>query len=79
MNEYPSCWKCRHFGISWDERFPYECRVMSFKSKTLPCLDVLRIDGRPCQSYAKKLKSVTSQMINATSGIVKGSNMDDLI
>lgn len=50
----PNCWRCQHFAISWDRAFPYQCRAMGFKSAITPALEVLRSDGRPCQSFALK-------------------------
>ena len=79
MSENPSCWKCQHFGISWDARFPYECKSMAFKSKMLPCSNVLKIDGRPCQSFQRKLANESATTAGSNSGIIKGSIADDLI
>ena len=54
----PNCWDCKHFAISWDPRFPYSCKLMGFKSKITPCLDVVRLDGLVCMGYEqKKFKS----------------------
>ena len=50
----PDCWKCRHFATSWDPKLPYLCRLMGFKSKSLPGLEVLRADGKACQGYVPK-------------------------
>ena len=30
---------------------PYGCRAMGFKSRRLPALEVLDIDGSPCVSF----------------------------
>ncbi len=51
----PYCWSCKHFGITWDPRFPYTCKLMGFKSKITPCLEVVRIDGINCLGYEEKL------------------------
>ena len=50
----PNCWQCRYFGLSWQPAMPYLCRVMGFKSKVLPCIEVLRADGQHCQGFAPK-------------------------
>ena len=42
----PNCWQCRHFSVSWDPNLPYACRLMGFKSRITPALEVLRADGR---------------------------------
>jgi hypothetical protein len=42
---------------------PYACRLLGFKSKALPAIEVLRIDGRVCQGYtAKPLKDATKKL-----------------
>jgi len=50
----PDCWSCQHFAISWDPRMPYSCRAMGFKSKMLPCLEVIGADGRACLGFVRK-------------------------
>ena len=35
---------------------PYSCRAMGFKSKMLPCLEVIGADGRPCMGF-REVKS----------------------
>ena len=49
-----TCWNCRHFKISWDKNFPYECARLGFKSRVLPSIEVLRSDGRDCLAFAQK-------------------------
>jgi hypothetical protein len=50
----PNCFQCRHFAVSWDPSFPYMCRLMGFKSRALPAIEVLRVDGVVCQGFAVK-------------------------
>jgi hypothetical protein len=50
----PDCWQCRHFGLTYEPRQPYLCRLMGFKSPQLPCRDVLQIDGRHCRGFEAK-------------------------
>jgi hypothetical protein len=54
------CWECRHFGSSHDARLPYLCRVLGIKTRVLPSLEVLRVDGRACQGFTPKLTLVSS-------------------
>jgi len=49
-----NCWQCRYFAISWDHARPYSCKAMGFKSKVLPSLEVMRIDGQACRGFASK-------------------------
>lgn len=76
MNDIPNCWKCRFFRISWDARFPYECEAMKFKSQSLPCAQVMSIDGRECQWFRYKVETdpITDPK-DKTSGI-KGNKID---
>lgn len=76
MTDTPNCWKCRFFKISWDPRFPYECEAMNFKSQTLPCIQVMSIDGRHCQWFRLKSDSAkASEVTNLRNGI-KGNKID---
>ena len=50
----PNCWQCRHFQITHHKSFPYACAVMGFKSRQLPCLEVLRADGETCKRFELK-------------------------
>ncbi len=50
----PNCWQCRHFAISWDPKLPYACRLMGFKSRITPALEVLRADGQRCRGFLQK-------------------------
>ena len=43
-----NCYGCTHFAITWARHFPYACKKMEFRSKRLPCDDVLEADGQPC-------------------------------
>jgi hypothetical protein len=53
-SQAPNCWQCRYFAISWDVARPYSCKLMGFKSKAIPSLEVLRADGQFCQGFALK-------------------------
>jgi hypothetical protein len=60
--EAPNCWRCRFFAVSWDPKCPYACQLMGFKSKILPCLEVIRADGLPCMGYQAKPAPKTQSM-----------------
>tara|TARA_Y200000002_G_C22632597_1_gene643171 strand:+ start:637 stop:846 length:210 start_codon:yes stop_codon:yes gene_type:complete len=49
-----NCWNCEYFGITHDKHFPYKCLAMNFKSKLLPCLEVVKIEGDQCLSFSIK-------------------------
>ncbi len=50
----PNCWQCRHFAVSWDPSLPYACRLMGFKSRIMPAIEVLRADGSRCRGFLPK-------------------------
>jgi len=50
----PNCWRCKYFQITHHKPFPYGCTVIGFKSRQLPCLEVLRVDGHACKRFAPK-------------------------
>ena len=50
----PNCFQCRHLAVSWDPQLPYACRLMGFKSKHLPAIEVLRADGLFCAGFSAK-------------------------
>ena len=51
----PNCWDCRFLAITWDVRTPYGCKLMGFRSKVIPSLEVLRTDGRFCGGFSPKV------------------------
>lgn len=50
----PNCWRCAHFTVTHLPATPYGCRAMGFRSRVLPHLEVIRVDGLPCQSFCAK-------------------------
>ncbi|MBA4368737.1 MAG: uracil-DNA glycosylase [Desulfobacterium sp.] len=48
------CYKCKHYYITWDKKFPYGCRSMAFKSKILPSITVYKNSGIQCQLFQQK-------------------------
>ncbi len=67
QDRVPNCWQCRHFAISWDPKLPYTCRLMGFKSRITPALEVLRADGTRCRGFASKLETPGASADNTTS------------
>ena len=41
-------------AITWDVRMPYGCKLMGFRSKVVPSLEVLRTDGRFFGAFSPK-------------------------
>ncbi len=64
MTSGPNCFNCQHFAISWQPSMPYACKLLGFKSKALPAIEVLRIDGRVCQGFTPKPIAGSAQKIS---------------
>jgi hypothetical protein len=41
-------------AITWDVRTPYSCKLMGFRSRVIPSVEVLRNDGRFCSGFTAK-------------------------
>ncbi len=50
----PNCNRCEHYYITWDQKFPYGCRAMGFKSKEMPSIAVLNNSGMDCLQFKEK-------------------------
>ena len=57
----PNCFKCQYFAISWQPSAPYACRLLGFKSKVLPAIQVMRVDGRRCLGFVAKTLPVPAK------------------
>jgi hypothetical protein len=60
----PNCWECRYLAITWDVRMPYGCKLMGFRSKVVPSLEVLRTDGRFCGGFSPKPAKPQAQKVS---------------
>lgn len=56
-----NCFQCRFFAVSWNPRLPYMCELMGFKSRVLPAIEVLRVDGIACQGFMPKVQTGQAQ------------------
>jgi hypothetical protein len=54
MNERINCFKCQFLQITWQPQFPYACKIMGFKSKMIPSMEVFRNSGIACQTFTAK-------------------------
>ena len=54
------CYSCRHFFVTWQERYPYGCKAFNMKSKTLPCLKVFQESRKNCLYYQTKIIAITN-------------------
>lgn len=51
-----NCFQCAHFQITHDKRRPYGCNSMGFKSKVLPSIEVISVQGHSCLAFKAKAK-----------------------
>jgi hypothetical protein len=68
----PNCWQCRHFSVSWDPKLPYACRLMGFKSRITPALEVLRVDGTRCRGFMPKSAATDATVTDTPSPSAPG-------
>jgi hypothetical protein len=75
----PNCWDCRFLVITWDVRMPYGCKLMGFRSKVIPSIEVLRTDGRYCSGFSAKPNTAKPQAAQTkpTQAVGNPSNRQD--
>jgi len=56
-NEKIECRKCIHYFITWDQRFPYGCKLYEVKSRQMPSIIVYQSLGSKCPNFVKKENS----------------------
>ena len=49
-----NCKKCMYHYITWDNSFPYGCKLYGVKSKQLPSVIVSQSIGKACDSFLEK-------------------------
>ncbi|HWI46689.1 MAG TPA: uracil-DNA glycosylase [Rummeliibacillus sp.] len=49
-----SCFKCKHFFVTWDQQNPRGCRAYQFKSKAVPSVIVKNSSGMDCLKFEQK-------------------------
>jgi hypothetical protein len=50
-----NCFRCRHFYVTWEMKFPRGCRAMGFKSREMPSQAVLEASGMPCMRFERRV------------------------
>ncbi len=43
-----NCFRCRHFFVTWDPRFPRGCRALGFMGRAVPSDTVRQASGIRC-------------------------------
>jgi hypothetical protein len=51
-----NCFLCEHFYITYERNFPYGCRIIGFKSRQLPSIDVYANSTMDCGLFLAKGK-----------------------
>jgi hypothetical protein len=49
-----NCFDCEHFYITYENKFPYGCRAIGFKSVRMPSLDVFANSEMDCNLFTLK-------------------------
>jgi hypothetical protein len=49
-----NCFKCVHFRVSWDVKFPRTCTLFGFSGQEMPSETVRKSTGRDCPSFQMK-------------------------
>lgn len=49
-----NCFKCEYFYITHDPDFPYGCRAVRFKSRSMPSKEMYVNSGMECQLFKQK-------------------------
>ncbi|HPK54061.1 MAG TPA: hypothetical protein PK114_06330 [Smithellaceae bacterium] len=51
-----NCFSCEHFYITHEQKYPYGCRMIGFKSARMPSVDVYINSNMDCGLFAQKAK-----------------------
>jgi hypothetical protein len=50
-----TCHQCHHYYVTWEPQFPHGCRIMGFKSRQMPVIEVRRtMGGKDCLYFEVK-------------------------
>ena len=66
--EHIDCFTCKHFYVTWDRRFPYGCKVLGFKSRSMPSAEVYNASGQECLRHEEKPNLPKSSKSQRTGG-----------
>jgi hypothetical protein len=48
------CFTCKYFYITWEKNFPYGCKALGFKSKSMPSGEVFMASAQECLKFEQK-------------------------
>lgn len=49
-----NCFSCEHFYLTREQRYPYGCSIIGFKSARMPSVDVYINSAISCGLFAQK-------------------------
>jgi hypothetical protein len=52
--QHINCFFCKHFYITHNQRYPYGCRIIGFKSARMPSVDVFLNSDMECGLFSQK-------------------------
>ena len=55
-----NCFKCVHFRINWDPKFPRSCVFFGFSGPEMPSETVRKTTGKDCPSFKAKPQRPTN-------------------
>jgi hypothetical protein len=53
-NEKINCFKCAHFLITWEPKFPKACTLFGVKTAQMPSDLVFKSTGERCKGFTPK-------------------------
>jgi hypothetical protein len=57
--QHINCFSCEHFYITYEQRYPYGCRSIGFKSVRMPSVDVYINSNMECGLFVPKERKQT--------------------
>ena len=48
------CHGCRHFTVTYDPEWPYQCEAFDIRSKRLPSIEVQEASGQACMAREER-------------------------
>lgn len=49
-----SCFKCVHYAVTWDPKYPKGCRLFGVKTANTPSAVVYMSTGKECAGFEQK-------------------------
>lgn len=56
METNVNCRNCEYYYITWENKFPFGCKLFGIKSKQIPSVVVYQSSGKKCEGFEEKKK-----------------------